>query len=229
MMSQVEELDAQSESFIKAEKEIQSTEYATNGLARLTQANVVEAENVPKEYNASYTKLGFEKYIIFKANIAKDKEITVVMPPGKSNSLHKGVLNWTQEDSIGELSNKTIPVKKIKNDVYVPYTLTSKYENLNVDEIKEFISIGYIKYDESNDIWTESNKYKRYKRLIYTLPLIGSILPSIIVYTITPLFTNNPALIGGGFIATMAISIIFIMISIISINEPFNFIRKIVG
>lgn len=189
--TQTQNLDSQSESFINAELEFQSTEYVTDGIANLIAVELVDSENVPEEYKNYYNNdLEYNKYFVFDAKISDEKEIQIVLVPNKTSAFYQFVMDWTDSNSVSELSHRSIPINKLENDVYVPKNLPNVVDIKNSENVKTLLDWDYIRYDVGDEGWYKTDEYERYKNRISTFSFIISFVFSTITLGITTIYLN---------------------------------------
>lgn len=189
--TQTQNLDSQSESFINTELEFQSTEYVTDGIAKLIDVELVDSENVPEEYKNYYNNdLEYNKYFVFDAKISDEKEIQIVLVPNKTSKFYQFVMDWTDSNSVSQLSNRSIPINKLENDVYVPKNLPNVVDIKNIENLKTLLDWDYIRYDVGDEGWYKTDEYERYKNRISILSFIISLVFSTITLGITMTYLN---------------------------------------
>lgn len=191
-ITQQQDLDSQSESFINTELEFQSTAYVTDGIAKLIDVELVDSENVPEEYKNNYNNdLQYKKYFVFDAKVSDEKEIQIVLVPNKTSGYYQFVMNWTDSNTISDLSNKTIPIQNIENDVYLPKNLPSKFDIENIENVKTLLDWNYIKYDVGDKDWYKTEKYERYENRVTVSSFIIALAFSFISLVITTIYLNS--------------------------------------
>lgn len=195
-LDELESNGERSESFIEAELELKSTKYASDGFAKLIDAEVIEPENLPEDYVEKYSSLSYDKYILFDAKITEEKEAKVVLIPDENSNIHSGVLEWTGTNSIGSLANRTIPIEEISEDVYVPCALVKRFGGNNVEDVKEMVNRGYIEYDVSEGKWGKSSKYKDYEHFERSITTASSIMLSIAVLGLISFLMGNVTVVA---------------------------------
>lgn len=156
-------IDAEFDSFINIESEVDQRMYNSDGFATLIDAEIKDLSDLPVPVR---NNIDCPDEIIVIESKMNGNDIKFLVNPSKSSKQYNYVMDWIDSDKIADLCGESVPVTKICDNheyYFFPEFLANKTANMN--ELKNDLDRPYFEYNGLENRWEYSDKAHTLKNI----------------------------------------------------------------